>query len=66
MNWREHSWELVVSALSWIVAIVALCCIGAFVALDAGKRRWAQRRAQMADRTVAASAILGGEMEMPS
>ena len=65
MNWREHSWELVVSALSWVVAIVAIVCIGVFVALDAGKRRWALRRALTTNRAHTSSALLG-EMEMPT
>jgi hypothetical protein len=50
MNWREHSWEFVVGAISWIVALVALACLGVFVAVDAAQRHWTQRRAQKISR----------------
>lgn len=49
MNWREHTWELVVSALSWIVALAVLAVLAIFVAVDASKRYWARRRARKLD-----------------
>jgi len=57
MNWREHSWELVVSALSWIVAIVVLVCLGAFAMADAARRRWAASSARTDRRHVATHSV---------
>ena len=39
MTLRDHTWELAVSALSWIAAIGALVFVAAYVALDAYKTR---------------------------
>jgi hypothetical protein len=38
MNWRELAWEGIVSALSWIIAIVALVGVAIYVAVIAIKR----------------------------
>lgn len=39
MTWRGHTWEFVLSALSWFLAIGALAFVVAFVAYDAHKSR---------------------------
>ena len=39
MTWRDHTWELVISACSWLVAIGALVFVAAYVAYDAYKTR---------------------------
>ncbi len=39
MTWRDHTWEFVICAFSWIVAIGALLFVVAFVAHDAYKTR---------------------------
>ena len=39
MTWRDHTWEFVISAFSWIVAIGALVFVVAFVVYDAHKTR---------------------------
>ena len=39
MTVRDHTWELAVSAFSWIAAIGALVFVVAYVALDAYKTR---------------------------
>ena len=45
MSPREHVWEAVVAVLSWVVALVALACVGIYVAVDAAKRSRARRTA---------------------
>lgn len=45
MTWRDHTWELFITAVSWLVALMALAAVFAFVAYDAQKeRRRRQRR----------------------
>ena len=44
MTWRDHTWEFTVSALSWIVAIVALVFVVAFLAVEVFKTRRKMRR----------------------
>ena len=44
MTWRGHTWEVLVGAIFWIVAIVALSFVVAYVAYDAYKTR---RRRQL-------------------
>ena len=39
MTWREYTWEFVIGAVSWIVAIGALVFVVAYVAHDAFKAR---------------------------
>lgn len=41
MSKREHTWELLITAFSWLVAIMALAAIILFVVYDAyrGRRR---------------------------
>ena len=39
MTRRDHSWEFVISAFSWIVAISALVFVAVYVAFDAYKSR---------------------------
>lgn len=42
MTWTERVWELVVDAISWLIALVAFAGILAFVMCD-GIRRWRRR-----------------------
>lgn len=44
MTLRDHTWEFVISAVSWIVAIGALVFVAAYLAHDAIKRRRKVRR----------------------
>lgn len=44
MTLRDHTWEFVISAFSWLVAIGALVFVVAFVAFDAVKTRRKERR----------------------
>jgi hypothetical protein len=44
MTWRDHTWEFMISAFSWLVAIMALAGVVAFVIYDAYKTR--RRRKQ--------------------
>lgn len=39
MTWRDHTWELVVAVAFWIVAVVALVFVAAYLAHDAYKTR---------------------------
>jgi len=39
MTWHDHTWEFVITAFSWLVAIMALGAIIVFVAYDAYKAR---------------------------
>jgi hypothetical protein len=39
MTWRDHTWEFVLSALSWLVVIGALVFVVAYLAYDAFKSR---------------------------
>ena len=39
MTWRGHTWEFVISTISWIVALGALVFVVAYVAFDAFKMR---------------------------
>jgi len=39
MNWRDQTWEFVLSTLFWLVAIMVLAGVVAFVAYDAIKTR---------------------------
>ena len=43
MTWRARAWEFVVSAFSWLLAILALGGLIALVIYDAYKRRKAHR-----------------------
>jgi hypothetical protein len=44
MTWREHTWEFVISAFSWIVAFGALAFVVAYFAFEAVKSRRKSRR----------------------
>jgi hypothetical protein len=44
MTWRDHTWEFVISAFSWIVAIGALVFVVAYVAHDTFKTRRRTRK----------------------
>jgi hypothetical protein len=44
MTWREHTWEFLLSAFSWIVAIGALAFVALFLACEAVKNRRKSRR----------------------
>ena len=44
MTWRGHTWEFVISAFSWIVALGTLVFVAAYVAYDAYKTRSRRRR----------------------
>ena len=44
MTWRDYTWEFVISAFSWIVAIGAFVFVAAYVAHDAYKTRMRRRR----------------------
>jgi len=44
MTWRDHTWEFVISVLSWLVAIGALAFVAAFFAFDAVRTRRRGRR----------------------
>ena len=39
MTWRDHTWEFVIGAFSWIVAIGALVFVAVYVAHDTYKTR---------------------------
>lgn len=43
MTWRDHTWEFVLGALSWLVAIMALVGVVAFVIYHAHKTRRRKR-----------------------
>ena len=44
MTWRDHSWELFVSAISWLVAIGALGLIAMFLVVEALRARRQRKR----------------------
>ncbi|HSX23048.1 MAG TPA: hypothetical protein VLE97_09765 [Gaiellaceae bacterium] len=48
MSPREHAWEALVVVLSWVVALVALACVGIYVAVEAIKRGRARRSVAVA------------------
>jgi hypothetical protein len=39
MSWRDHTWEFVLTAFSWIAALGALVFVAAYVAYEAYKTR---------------------------
>ena len=39
MTWRDHVWELLISAFSWIVAFGALAFVAVYFAYEAFKNR---------------------------
>ena len=39
MSWREHAWEALVGALSWLVAVGFLAAVGALLAFEAHRAR---------------------------
>lgn len=39
MTWRDHTWEFVITAFSWLVAIMALVAVVGLVSYDAYKGR---------------------------
>ena len=39
MTWRDHAWEFVINAVSWLVAILALAAVVAWFTLDTLKQR---------------------------
>lgn len=43
-TWRDNAWELMVSAVSWLVAIGAIAFVVAFVVFEAYRVRRACRR----------------------
>lgn len=43
MSWHEHTWEFVVSALSWLVASLALVGVLAYITYDALRTRKRRR-----------------------
>jgi hypothetical protein len=44
MTWRDHTWEFVITAFSWLVAFMALGAVIGFVIFDAYKNRRGRRR----------------------
>jgi len=46
MTWRDHTWEFVIIAFSWIVALGALVFVVAYVAFDAFKTRRGKAKAR--------------------
>ena len=44
MTWRGHTWEFVISTISWIVALGALIFVVAYVTYDAYKTRRRTRK----------------------
>lgn len=44
MTWRDHSWELFVGALSWLVAIGALGFIVMYLVVEAWRARRQRKR----------------------
>lgn len=39
MTWRDHTWEFVIGALSWLVAIIALAGLVALAVYASRERR---------------------------
>ncbi len=44
MTWRDHTWEFVISAFSWFVALAALVFVVIFFACETLKTRRVRRR----------------------
>ena len=44
MSWRGYTWEFLITAISWILAIGALAFVAAYVAFDAIKSHRKERR----------------------
>lgn len=62
----EIAWEAVVSALSWIVAVVVLACLVFFAVADAVKRRRMARTASKGKSASASLAAASLRMELAS
>ena len=45
MTWRDHSWEVFVGALSWLIAIGALGLIAMYLVVEALRARRQRKRA---------------------
>ena len=44
MTWRDHSWEVFVGAISWLVAIGALGFIAMYLVVEARRARRQPKR----------------------